>query len=81
MYSEAVLTKLSPPQTIEVQMCTGHKCDAIVDKENNPERDQLAFGENVMTGKQTASWLVQAGLNPVTRSPHPWRGGPRVPSL
>lgn len=55
MYSEAVLTKLSPPQTIEVQMCTGHKCDTIMDKENNHERDQLAFGKNVMTGKQTAS--------------------------
>lgn len=44
MYSEAVLTKLSPPKTIELQMCAGHKCNTIVDKENNTERDQLAFG-------------------------------------
>lgn len=54
-YSEAVLTKLSPPKTIEIQMYAGHKCNTIADKENNPERDQLTLGQKVMTGQQRAS--------------------------
>lgn len=45
--------------TIEVEMYTSYKCNAIVSashKEDNHTRDQPVFRENVMTWQQTASF-------------------------